>query len=200
LAVLLRMLIWKYLKLMEEEIRSAVADNSDSAASGAEIPAEPIDPVAALTEERDQLAGQKAELQDRYLRLQAEFENSRRRAERDRMEFAEYAGMEMARALLSTLDDLERALKSATETGASADDFVKGVELIYNRLTETLKRHGVEPVEAEGSKFDPHLHHAVNRVHTEDAEDGTILEVYQRGYNFKGKLLRPAMVKVAVKA
>jgi molecular chaperone GrpE len=194
------MLIWKYLKFMEEDIRSAVADNADSAGSGGDAAAEPVDPVAALTEERNQLAAQKAELQDRYLRLQAEFENSRRRAERDRLEFAEYAGMEMARALLPTLDDLERALKSATETGVSADDFVKGVQLIYNRLTDTLKKHGVEPVETEGSNFDPHLHHAVQRVQMEDVEDGTILEVYQRGYNFKGKLLRPAMVKVAVRA
>jgi len=179
---------------MEENIRSAVADNL--------APPEtlPVDSHAALTEERDRLAEQKAELQDRYLRLQAEFENSRRRAERDRMEFAEYAGMEMARALLSTVDDLERAIKIATEAGTAPDDFVKGVELIYSRLTDTLKKQGVEPVEAEESKFDPHLHHAVQMEQTDDAEDGTILEVYQRGYNFKGKLLRPAMVKVAVKA
>jgi len=181
---------------MEEEIRSAVADNSDTPES-----AESVDPVAALTEERDQLARQKAELQDRHLRLQAEFENSRRRAERERFEFAEYAGMEMARALLPTLDDLERALKAATETGASADDFVEGVKLIYNQLSDTLKKHGVEPVEAgPGARFDPHLHHAVQMAETEDGEDGTILEVYQRGYHFKNKLLRPAMVKVAVKA
>jgi molecular chaperone GrpE len=181
---------------MEEDIRSAVADNSDTGES-----AEPVDPVAALTEERDQLARQKAEMQDRYLRLQAEFENSRRRAERERFEFAEYAGMEMARALLPTLDDLERALKAATETSASADDLVEGVKLIYNQLSDTLKKHGVEPIEAgAGSTFDPHLHHAVQMAQTEDAEDGTILEVYQRGYNFKNKLLRAAMVKVAVKA
>src|SRR4029453_8601647 len=114
---------------MEENIRSAVADNSDSSDSGPENVSP--DAVAVLTLERDQLAEQRAELQDRNLRLQAEFENFRRRAERDRGEFAEYAGMEMARALLPTLDDLERALKASTEAGNSADDFVKGVQLIY---------------------------------------------------------------------
>jgi molecular chaperone GrpE len=183
---------------MEENIRSAVADNSDSSDSSPDNVSH--DPVAVLTLERDQLAEQRAELQDRNLRLQAEFENFRRRAERDRSEFAEYAGMEMARALLPTLDDLERALKAATDAGNSADDFVKGVELIYNRLIDTLKKQGIQPIEAEGSKFDPHVHHAVQRVPTDEAEDGIILEVYQRGYNFKGKLLRPAMVKVAVNA
>jgi molecular chaperone GrpE len=183
---------------MEENIRSAVADNSDSSDSSPDNVSP--DPVAVLTLERDQLAEQRAELQDRNLRLQAEFENFRRRAERDRGEFAEYAGMEMARALLPTLDDLERALKAATDAGNSADDFVKGVELIYNRLIDTLKKQGIQPIEAEGSKFDPNVHHAVQRVPTDEVEEGVVLEVYQRGYNFKGKLLRPAMVKVAVNA
>jgi molecular chaperone GrpE len=183
---------------MEENIRSAVADNSDS-------PAEPEtsapDSVNALLEERDQLAQAKADLQDRHLRLQAEFDNYRRRAERDRMDFAEYAGMETARALLPIVDDLERALKAASESGSASDEFVKGVQLIYNRLTDTLRKQGVEPVDAaEGVKFDPHVHHAVKMVQTDEAEDGMILEVYQRGFNFKGKLLRPAMVTVASKA
>jgi molecular chaperone GrpE len=183
---------------MEEDIRSAVADNADSPDAGRS--GSPGD-VAAITEERDQLASAKAELNDRYLRLHAEFDNFRRRADRERLEFAEYAGMEMARALLPTLDDFERALKAASDTGTPADDFVKGVQLIYNRLTDTLKKQGLEPLEAsEGAKFDPHLHHAVQMEQTDAAEDGTILEAYQRGYNFKGKLLRPAMVKGAVKA
>jgi molecular chaperone GrpE len=179
---------------MEEEIRSAVADNAESPGDNPEI-----DTASALIAERDQLAQEKTELQDRYLRLQAEFENSRRRAERERLDFAEYAGMEILRPLLTVLDDFERALKAAAETGSPDNEFVKGVELIYNRLTDTLKKQGLEPIAAEGGKFDPQLHHAVQMVETDDAEDGAILEVYQRGYNFKGKLLRPAMVKVASK-
>jgi molecular chaperone GrpE len=185
---------------MEENIRSAVAENSDTPAAERDTPATDA-AAAAVVEERDQLAQAKAELHDRLLRLQAEFDNYRRRADRDRMDFAEYAGMETARALLPIVDDFERALKAASDGGSASDEFVKGIELIYNRLTDTLRKQGVEPVEAaKGVKFDPHLHHAVKMVQTDEAEDGTILEVYQRGFNFKGKLLRPAMVTVAAKA
>jgi molecular chaperone GrpE len=182
---------------MQDDTRSAVADNSESAASS---PDESANPVSSPEQERDQLAQQKAELQDRYIRLQAEFENFRRRAERERMEFAQYAGMEVVRALLPTIDDFERALKIANDAGTADDEFVKGIQLIYNKLIETLQKQGVEPIAAESAKFDPHAHHAVQRVESDEAGDGDILEVYQRGYNFKGKLLRPAMVKVAVKA
>jgi molecular chaperone GrpE len=179
---------------MQEDIRSAVADNSEP-----DSPSPNEGASRAIEQERDQLALQRAELQDRYLRLQAEFENYRRRVERERMEFAEYAGMEVVRALIPTVDDFERALKAAADSGASNDEFVKGVQLIYSRLMETLQKQGAEPIAAENVKFDPHLHHAVQRVEIDDAEDGDILDVYERGYNFKGKLLRPAMVKVAVK-
>ena len=72
--------------------------------------------------------------------------------------------------------------------------------MIYSRMYETLKKVGLEPIETAGQKFDPHLHQAVERVETKDAEDGTILGEFQRGYNFKGKLLRPSMVKVAVRS
>ena len=181
-------------------MRSAVDETPDSSANEPDTSTSDS-AIAALTEERDQLAQAKAELHDRLLRLQAEFDNYRRRAERDRMEFAEYAAMETARALVPIVDDFERALKAASDTGTAGDEFVKGVQLIYNRLTDTLRKQGVEPIDtAEGAKFDPHLHHAVKNVETAEAEDGTILEVYQRGYNFKGKLLRPAMVTVASKA
>ena len=78
-------------------------------------------------------------------------------------------------------------------------DYTRGVELIYQRLLETLKKIGLEPIDTTGQRFDPNLHQAVDRVETEEADDMAILSEYQRGYNFKGKLLRPAMVKVAVR-
>ena len=103
--------------------------------------------------------------------------------------------MDLVRELLPVLDDFERALKIE-----SADQvYAKGIELIYQRLWDIVKKMGVEPVEATGRKFDPNLHEAVVRVETDEAEDQTVLEEFQRGYNFKGKLLRPAMVKVAVR-
>lgn len=141
------------------------------------------------------LAAENAELQDRLLRRQADFENYRRRAERDRSEFLQFAGMEFAREILPILDDFERALKVESADG----NFTHGVELIYSRLSETLKKMGLEPMDTVGKKFDPNLHQAVDKVESEDAEDQTILSEFQRGYNFRGKLLRPAMVKVAVR-
>jgi molecular chaperone GrpE len=119
--------------------------------------------------------------------------------DRERTEFAEYAGMESVRSLLPSLDDFERALKAAQASGNTDSELLKGIELVYKRLLESLTKQGLEPLDTEGQSFNPHLHEAVQRVEQEDAEDGAILEEYQRGYNFKGKLLRPAMVKVAVR-
>jgi len=153
--------------------------------------AEPSEQLTAMTAERDQL-------QDLVLRRQAEFENFRKRVQREQQEFAEYASMEAVKALLPSADDFERALKSAPG-GPESAEFVKGVELIYQRLMESLKRLGLEPIETAGQKFDPHNHHAVEMVENEEVEDHSILDEYQRGYNFKGRLLRPAMVKVSVR-
>ena len=151
--------------------------------------------LSALAAEREQFAAEKADLQERLLRARAEFDNARRRFEQQRSEYLQFAAMESVREMLPILDDFERALKVDT-----ADrDYAKGVELIYQRMADTLKKLGLEPIETAGQKFDPNLHQAVERVETEDAEDQAILGEFQRGYNFKGKLLRPAMVKVAVR-
>ena len=160
------------------------------------VPAETLDgQLAAVTAERDRLAAEKADLCDRLLRARAEFDNARRRAERERSDFLQYAAMELVRDILPVLDDCERALQVET-----ADrHYAKGVELIYQRLFEALKKIGLEPIQAAGRQFDPNLHQAVERVETDEAQDQSILGEFQRGYNFKGKLLRPAMVRVAVK-
>jgi molecular chaperone GrpE len=152
--------------------------------------------VAALTAERDRLAAEKAETYDRLLRRQADFDNFRKRIERDRSDFLQYAGMEFVREILPILDDFERALK----VESTDSKYARGVELIYNRLYETLKKIGLEPMDTVGKAFDPNLHQAVERVQTDEVPDQTVLEEYQKGYNFKGRLLRPAMVKVAVKS
>jgi molecular chaperone GrpE len=152
-------------------------------------------PFAALTAERDKLAAEAADLQNRLRYARAEFDNARRRAERERSEYMQFAAVDLVKDILPILDDFERALQVET-----ADrNYAKGVELIYQRMSETLKKLGLEPIETADQKFDPNLHQAVERVETEKAEDQSILGEFQRGYNFKGKLLRPAMVKVAVK-
>jgi molecular chaperone GrpE len=154
----------------------------------------PVPDPSEMQRELDQLAGEKAELQDRVLRAQAEFQNFRKRMEKERGELYEYASMEAVRALLPVLDDFERSLKSES----SDKEYVKGMELIYQRFFDGLKKLGLEPIVSEGQAFDPHIHHAVDKMETAEAAPDTILEEFQRGYNFKGRMLRPAMVKVAV--
>ena len=166
-----------------------------SAVSPDDVPADSLEAqLAAVTAERDRLAAEKAEVDDRLRRAWAEFENARRRAERERSDFLQFASADLVRNLLPVLDDFERALKTETVD----KEYAKGVELIYQRLFDTLKRMGLEPIETEGKLFDPNHHEAVQREQTADAPDQTILGELQRGYNFKGKLLRPAWVKVAV--
>lgn len=144
--------------------------------------------------ERDRLIKEKSELQDLLQRRQAEFENFRRRVERERSELFEYSAMDTVKALVPVLDDFERALKVET----ADKEYARGMELIYQRLFETLRKLGLEPLSTEGTLFNPHEHHAVDMVDTKEHPDQTILEEYQRGYKFKGRLVRPAMLKVAV--
>jgi molecular chaperone GrpE len=152
------------------------------------------DPPAAV-DELEQLRTERDGLKELLLRRQAEFDNFRKRTERERSEYLQYAGMEMVKELIPILDDFERALKS----DSGSPEYAKGVEMIYNRMVEALKKIGLEPMDAAGKQFDPHLHQAVERVETSDSADHTVLGEFQRGYYFKGKLLRPSMVKVSVK-
>lgn len=151
--------------------------------------------LANVTEERDRMAAERDELHDRLLRLRAEFDNFRRRAEKERSEYLQFAAMDLVKEILPVLDDFERALK----VEHADSNYVRGIELIYQRLSENLKRMGLEAIDTAGKQFDPNIHQAVERVPTEEAEDQSIVGEFQRGYNFKGKLLRPAMVRVAVK-
>jgi molecular chaperone GrpE len=183
---------------MKEESQSMKVPETVPAPQGGgdsvEIP-DPAAMLAAIAAERDQLAKEKADLYDQLLRRTAEFENFRRRSQRERAEFFEFAGMESVRELLPVLDDFERGLK----VEFSGKEYAKGMELIYNRLTTALGKLGLEPLACEGQQFDPNVHHAVETVVNEELEDHTVVAELQRGYNFKGRLLRPAMVKVAVR-
>lgn len=169
------------------EAESQLADGQETPATEAAV-----DPIVA---ERDALAQEKAELQSLLLRRQADYENSRRRAEKERIEHAEYAAMDAVKAFLPILDDFERALGVET----TDKEYARGIELIYQRTLDTLKKLGLEAMETQGTMFDPNVHHAIEMVNTEEAEDQSVLGEFQRGYRFKGKLLRPALVRVAVR-
>lgn len=159
-------------------------------------PAEPpqLD-MQALVAERDRLAEENARLREQVLRARADFDNLRKRIERERHDMQQQAAMELVRALLPVLDGLERAIAAEPDVD---DVFHKGVRLIAREFMDTLKRFGLQPIEAVGKKFDPNLHEAVDRQETNEHEDQTVMDQWQRGYMFKGRLLRPAMVKVAV--
>ena len=134
------------------------------------LPAETLEGQLAAVDGRARPAcGGEGGVDDRLLRARAEFDNARRRAERERSDFLQFAAMDLVKEILPVLDDFERALKVET-----ADrEYAKGVELIYQRLFETLKKMGLEPIETAGRQFDPNLHQAVERVETEEAEDQT---------------------------
>ena len=142
--------------------------------------------VQKLKAERDALL-------DRVARLQAEFENARKRASREQQDFREYAVADALKGLLPVLDSFERALQTSPEQS----EIHKGVELIYKQLGDALAKLGLQPVVASGQRFDPHLHQAIEMVDTTEVEDHQVLEELQRGYKLKDRLLRPAMVKVA---
>ena len=151
--------------------------------------------LEAIAAERDQLAAERNELKDLLQRSRAEFDNFRRRSDREKMEIAEYGTTELMRAVVSLLDDFDRAL--AVESTDRV--YAKGIELIHTRFNETLKKQGLEPIDSKGRRFDPNVHEAVDRVAMPDIEEETVAEEFQKGYNFKGRLLRPAMVRVGVK-
>jgi molecular chaperone GrpE len=162
-----------------EEIEGMAATGSTA---GAEIASE----VQTLKAERDALL-------DRVARLQAEFENARKRAAREQQDFREYAVADALKGLLPVLDSFERALQTSPEQS----EIHKGVELIYKQLGDALAKLGLQSVVASGQRFDPHLHQAIEMVDTTEVEDHQVLQELQRGYKLKDRLLRPAMVKVA---
>jgi molecular chaperone GrpE len=131
---------------------------------------------------------------DRLARLQAEFENARKRTAREQQDFRDYALADAIRTLLPTLDSFERALQTGS---AEKSEFRDGIELIYKQFQDALLKLGLRAIPAAGELFDPHLHEAVEMVETTDAEDHQILAELQRGYKLKDRLLRPSMVKVA---
>lgn len=141
-----------------------------------------------------ELKKQRDDYYDRLLRKTAEFDNYRKRTDRDRQQLSEAAAADLLTELLPLVDDLERALRAE---GSDADAIRKGVDLIHKQLLEILRKRGVRPIDALGSDFDPHYHMAVVHEHAPDRREGEVIEEFGRGYMLGDRLLRPAMVKVA---
>lgn len=146
-----------------------------------------------MAETIQKLQAEKKHLLDQLLRKQAELENFRKRAEKEKDDFLQYALFDAVKSLLPVLDGFDLAL----ESGGSGEDYRKGVELIHQQLHGVLQKMGMKRVETKGRRFDPRLHEAVATIETDQCPEHEIVEELQRGYFFKDRLLRPAMVTVA---
>ncbi len=175
---------------------AAAEARGDTLLESSEGPAPALLDAAALADRLAAVQAEKEELRQTLVRRQADFENYRKRIERERLEEAQRSVARLIEGLLPVLDAFERAL--AAHDDPAYEDYRKGFELIYRQLRDALERQGLNRIEAEGKTFDPHLHHAVERVESEDYEDGEVLEVLQPGYRLRDKVLRPATVRVAV--
>lgn len=169
------------------------ADQSEVTEAG--VPERGTAPTASEQEgEIDRLKAENAGYLDRLARLQAEFDNFRKRSVREQQDFRDYALVDALKQVLPILDSLDRALKTEN---ASTEDFRAGVELIDRQFHDVLTKLGVEPIAATGQVFDPSLHQAVQMVETDAVPDNHVVDELQRGYRIKDRLLRPAMVRVA---
>jgi molecular chaperone GrpE len=172
---------------MQDDTNNTATHPEDATAS---------DIAADVSPETAELQKQRDELYDRLLRTTAEFDNYRKRIDRERQQATDSAAAGLLTDLLPLVDDFERALNVGAGP-AAGDAYRQGIELIYKQLLELLRRRGVRPIEALGADFDPHVHQAVSYEPAEGHRDGQITEEFRRGYMLGERLLRPAMVKVA---
>ncbi|MDD5506400.1 MAG: nucleotide exchange factor GrpE, partial [Candidatus Omnitrophica bacterium] len=145
-------------------------------------------------------AGKVKESWDKLLRLQADFENTRKRLEKEKQDFIKFANEGIILELLNVLDDLERTIELAESGHQDLSSFLKGVEMILSHLYEMLKEYGVKPIEAKGKIFDPHLHEALMQAENAELPEHTIVEEMQKGYMLNDRVIRTSKVKVSKKA
>ena len=160
------------------------------AATGSPADTAPPEPLEALRREKESL-------QDRLLRTAAEFDNYRKRMDRERRDLSDYMAGDILAEFLPIVDNFERAL--AAPAGTDADSLRKGVELILRQVLDLLKKRGVTPIAALGAEFDPNFHQAVIHEASDQHREGEVMQELQRGYMLGDKLLRPSMVKVATR-
>ena len=149
--------------------------------------------------EYQKLVSEVAEYKDKHLRLYAEFENVRKRMEREKMEFAKYANVGLISEFLEILDNLERTISAAKAKHQDYDAFEKGIEMVMNQTYEMLKKNGVKSIEAKDKVFDPHYHEALMQEETDEVDEGIVLEEFQKGYFVQDRVVRTAKVKLSKK-
>ncbi|MFR9708299.1 nucleotide exchange factor GrpE [Paenibacillus sp. MB22_1] len=181
----------------QDEVAAQEPQDTQDAAGG-EGAAEAVNEAnnADVTAELEKLRAENEEIQQRLLRAQADFDNFRRRTVKEKEELGKYASAKLITELLPVIDNFERALNTTGDISDAAS-YVKGVEMIFRQLEGVLKAEGLTPMEAEGQPFNPEFHQAIMQVESEEHEEGIVVEVVQKGYMLKDKVLRPAMVKVS---
>jgi molecular chaperone GrpE len=173
----------------------ADSGESDPAAVGASMQVDDAATAGSLGEQIQRLLTEKQELANTSIRRQADFENYRKRVEKER-EHDRHRGVELlVERILPVLDAFDRALAGSRDSASA--EYLKGFELIRRQLWDALAKQGVAPIESVGKKFDPHFHHAIERVETTEHADGTVIGELQPGYVLHERVLRPAMVRVA---
>ena len=183
--------------MSEKDVKINIRTKKDADSAEAEQSAKAMEADSANTDaEMAKLTADLEALRQSMLRSQADFANYRKRVEKERSEDSKRSMARVIEGLIPIIDGFEQALAAHRE--AEYENYRKGFELIYKQLVENLAKLGVERIDPVGRAFDPHLHQAVERTETTDHQDGTILHVFQPGYVFHGRVLRPAMVRVAV--
>jgi len=150
--------------------------------------------TAMLENEIQSLKNEKDEISNRLLRLQAEFDNFKKRTQKEKEANLKYKSQDLVAEMLPAMDNFERALQ--VETNEANSNLVEGISMVYRQLQDALKSQGVEVIESIGKEFDPNLHHAVMQIEDANIESNTVVEELQKGYMLKDKVVRPAMVKV----
>lgn len=183
--------------VVDETTENTVNDAENTVDAGAEaVEAEVVeDTEEAVVDATQVLEELKNEFDNRYKRLQADFDNFRRRTNQEKEQLSGFVKGNVLADLLPVLDNFERAVQSPAE--GDAKTFLDGFVMIYQNLMATLQKHGLAPIEAVGQPFDPNLHQAIMRVETDEYPEDTVVEVLQTGYTVDGRCIRPAMVKVS---
>ncbi len=180
-------------EVSQSEDATTVVETEELSESDAPQPSR----ISRLQSQVDVLLSERASLYDKLLRRQAEFDNYRKRVERERAELYQHGRDDVLLQFLPVVDNFERALSSLEESEGDADALLRGVELIHKQFKDALSKLGLEPVEAVGQTFDPHVHEAVTTEATDKHKENTVIEEFLRGYKIGDRLLRPAKVKVA---
>lgn len=181
----------------EQDLKDAVTADNETVEQEVQAEGAASAGEAEALNELNELRKQADENLQRYMRVQADFDNFRRRARLEKEDFAKYASLKVIEQLLPVVDNFERALTSSKEA-KDFDSLAKGLDMIYRQLDQLLVQEGLQPIEAVGQPFNPEFHQAVMQVESEEHDEGIVIEEIQKGYLLKDKVIRPAMVKVSV--